>query len=375
MSTDRPPHDDKLLAELAAFDQLLRKPLEPEPPPVPPMQPASPVAPAPKPDARLRKPAEPMRSPLSPQPTLSPVSSLPIDEWLTEPEDLDLPSRKAEAARAAALFPAPRRSRAGVLSIAALTAGIVVGGPLGWWLAANFFVSKPPMESIELEPSEALSAATRPAPSREAPRRSASRVAPAAARPNVAAGNVAAPNVAAPNVAAGNVAAPNFAGPAATGSGDAISSIPSAPAPSIDLPPTVAAPSAALPAATPLPSAPLHVGLSTPPSSPLAVAASGAVTAVVAADEAAIERTLRQYKDAYERLDAKAASAVWPTVDQRALTRAFAGLASQSLDFRGCDVVVRAGASKATASCSGMAAYVRKVGDTRVRLEPRQWTF
>jgi hypothetical protein len=96
---------------------------------------------------------------------------------------------------------------------------------------------------------------------------------------------------------------------------------------------------------------------------------------VVAADQAAIERTLRQYKDAYERLDAKAASAVWPTVDQRALTRAFAGLASQSLDFRGCEVLVRAGASTATASCSGMAAYVRKVGDTRVRLEPRQWTF
>jgi hypothetical protein len=339
MSTDRPPHDDKLLAELAAFDQLLRKPLDPEPRPAP-VQP--------------------------PQP----VSALPVDEWLTEPEDLALPSRKAEAARAAALFPAPRRVRAGALSIAALTAGIVVGGPLGWWLAANLFVSRPPMDAIELEPTATVPAATRPAaPSREATRRSASRAA-AAASPNVAA-----PKAAAPNVAAPNVAAPNFAVPAANGSGDAISSIPTAPAPSIDLPPTVAGPSAALPAATPLPSAPLRVGLSTPPSSPLAVAASGAVAAVVAADEAAIERTLRQYKDAYERLDAKAASAVWPTVDQRALTRAFAGLASQSLDFSGCDVVVRAGASKATASCSGMAAYVRKVGDTRVRLEPRQWTF
>jgi hypothetical protein len=118
----------------------------------------------------------------------------------------------------------------------------------------------------------------------------------------------------------------------------------------------------------------LAVAPSMPPAAPPAVEAAGAIAAV-AADERAIETTLRQYKEAYERLDAKAAVAVWPTVDRHALTRAFAGLASQSLDFRGCEVLVRAGANKATASCSGMAAYVRKVGDTRVRLEPRQWTF
>jgi hypothetical protein len=140
-----------------------------------------------------------------------------------------------------------------------------------------------------------------------------------------------------------------------------------APAPSIELPSTDASPAAAL-----LPSAPVPFAPSMPLAAPPAVAAAGAL---VAADQAAIERALRQYKDAYEHLDAKAASAVWPTVDQRALSRAFAGLASQSLDFRGCEVVLRAGASKATASCSGTAEYVRKVGDARVRVEPRQWTF
>ena len=96
---------------------------------------------------------------------------------------------------------------------------------------------------------------------------------------------------------------------------------------------------------------------------------------MVAADEAAIETTLRRYEDAYERLDAKAAAAVWPTVDRRALTHAFAGLASQRLNFKGCEVAVRAGASIATASCRGTTEYVRKVGDARVRVEPRQWTF
>jgi hypothetical protein len=96
---------------------------------------------------------------------------------------------------------------------------------------------------------------------------------------------------------------------------------------------------------------------------------------VMAADEAAIAATLRRYEQAYERLDTRAAAAVWPRVDRRALSRAFAGLASQSLDMRGCEVSVRAGASTATASCRGSAEYVRKVGDARVHVEPRQWTF
>jgi hypothetical protein len=100
-----------------------------------------------------------------------------------------------------------------------------------------------------------------------------------------------------------------------------------------------------------------------------------AAMSVVAADQAAIEATLRRYEQAYERLDARAASAVWPKVDRRALSRAFAGLASQALDMRGCEVTVRAGARTATASCHGSAEYVRKVGDTRVHVEPRQWTF
>jgi hypothetical protein len=85
--------------------------------------------------------------------------------------------------------------------------------------------------------------------------------------------------------------------------------------------------------------------------------AAAAAMAAVAADEAAIEATLRRYEQAYERLDAKAAVAVWWTVDRSALSRAFAGLASQTLVFRGCEVVVRA--STATASCLGTAEYIQ----------------
>jgi hypothetical protein len=127
--------------------------------------------------------------------------------------------------------------------------------------------------------------------------------------------------------------------------------------------------------APPLPAAPLTVRPSMPPAAPPARAAAGVLAAAVAADEAAIETALRRYEDAYERLDAKAAVAVWPTVDQRALSRAFAGLASQDLVFRGCEVVVRAGAGTATASCRGTAEYVQKVGNARPHVEPREWLF
>ena len=365
-----------MLAELAAFDELLRKPLDPEPPPGPPVPPPAPqasasarrVPPMPQPAAEPpRKPAEPERPPLEP------VSSLQVDDWLTEPEDeeIDLRSREVDAlrARVAAEPPSARRSRASVLSIAALGAGIVAGGPLGWWLAVNLFVSTPPLENVEHEPAAAsVPAATPPGASRSATRRAPSK--PAAPGATAVTRKDAS--------ALSTVAAPMASSPPPAGAA-AIPSIPSTPivpAPSMDLPLTSVPPPAPL-TAKPLTAAPLPGATSSSavlPSAPTSLAAA-ATLAVVTADRAAIERTLRQYKDAYERLDARAAMAVWPTVDQRALSRAFAGLASQSLDFRGCEVAVRPGAITATASCNGTAEYVRKVGDTRLRVEPRQWTF
>jgi hypothetical protein len=391
MSKDRPLHDDKFLAELAAFDELLRKPLEPERPPKPPAQAPAPAEPLHKPSEaarppmssappsaeRLRKRAEAVRPRKSPVPPRAERLRKPAEParppapppgfGLTEREELVPSSRDIDALSVATTLPPQRRFRVSWLSVAALTAGILGGGPLGWWLAVNLFVSTPPAEPVDPTPSITAPATTRPPAPRSAPRRAASNAAPrAAAMPNAAARNTGAPNVAASSTAPGTaarmdagevgfLATPMMSAPSPAAGGAGIPSTTIAPAPSIDFPL----------AATPSPIAPLL---------PPAVAGAGALTAVVA-DEAAIERALRQYKDAYEHLDAKAASAVWPTVDQRALSRAFAGLASQSLDFRGCEVVVRAGASKATASCSGTAEYVRKVGDARVRVEPRQWTF
>ncbi len=91
------------------------------------------------------------------------------------------------------------------------------------------------------------------------------------------------------------------------------------------------------------------------------------------ADDALVRRTLLEYKNAYDALDAHSAQEVWPVVNARALARAFDGLESQRLIFDACDVQVSGDA--ATAKCRGSARYVAKVGSRDPRTEPRVWNF
>jgi hypothetical protein len=90
-------------------------------------------------------------------------------------------------------------------------------------------------------------------------------------------------------------------------------------------------------------------------------------------DRSGIERTLERYQRAYRELDAPAAAAVWPTVDARALRRAFASVQEQNLVFRRCDIATTPDA--ATAHCVGELSYVRRVGDTTRRAEHHTWTI
>jgi hypothetical protein len=90
-------------------------------------------------------------------------------------------------------------------------------------------------------------------------------------------------------------------------------------------------------------------------------------------EEEEIGRTLQLYADAYERLDASAAQKVWPSVDERALARAFAGLQSQGISFERCETEVNG--SEARAVCRGRAQYVPKVGRREPLTASRQWTF
>jgi hypothetical protein len=107
-----------------------------------------------------------------------------------------------------------------------------------------------------------------------------------------------------------------------------------------------------------------------PPSAP---PADASVSPTPPSDAAQIQRALGEYRQAYDRLDARGARAVWPGVNEQALARAFADLESQGLVFDRCDVNV--GDDSATAVCNGSARYVTKVGTREPQVEPRRWTF
>ena len=98
--------------------------------------------------------------------------------------------------------------------------------------------------------------------------------------------------------------------------------------------------------------------------------------AALASDPAAshgIGEVLKHLQTAYERRDATLAKAVWPTVNERALARAFDGLRSQSVTFDRCRLNVSGVAGEV--ACRGVTTYVPRVGSQYQRTESRQWTF
>ena len=92
-----------------------------------------------------------------------------------------------------------------------------------------------------------------------------------------------------------------------------------------------------------------------------------------AGDDAHIRSVLTRWRTAYSALDASAAREVWPSVDARALERAFQTLKSQELRFDRCDLTVDGG--RARAACVGEAVYVPRIGRQSPRATPRVWTF
>ena len=82
---------------------------------------------------------------------------------------------------------------------------------------------------------------------------------------------------------------------------------------------------------------------------------------------------LRNYQSAFEQFDPDAVKAVWPSVDAKALGRAFDGLSSQSIVFDRCDVNVTG--PSARAACFGGVEYVKRVGGGGTQSARRQWIF
>jgi hypothetical protein len=89
-------------------------------------------------------------------------------------------------------------------------------------------------------------------------------------------------------------------------------------------------------------------------------------------EHVAVRATLARYAAAFSDLDTAAARAVWPGVEQRALARAFDGLASQRVTLGTCEVGVNGQASRAI--CTGSATWTPKVGGGR-QTKARVWTF
>ena len=109
----------------------------------------------------------------------------------------------------------------------------------------------------------------------------------------------------------------------------------------------------------------------------LPASATNALTALPATsttnDERLVRGVLQRYREAYADLDARAARAVWPRVDEAALARAFDGLRSQQITFNDCNLELDGEA--ASAKCRGSMRYVPKIGSADPRIEPRVWNF
>ena len=129
--------------------------------------------------------------------------------------------------------------------------------------------------------------------------------------------------------------------------------------------------------ASPPPPASLRVEASpvveVPATLPRAEASAAPVLPRVPPPEAAIQTVLSRYRSAYRELDAGAARAIWPSVDTKALGKAFERLERQDLTFDSCQIAIID--VRAVASCHGVASYVPRVGKKGVRDDPRRWEF
>jgi hypothetical protein len=94
---------------------------------------------------------------------------------------------------------------------------------------------------------------------------------------------------------------------------------------------------------------------------------------VLEKESVVLAQVLGRYEQAYDGLDARGAAAVWPSVDSRALARAFARLRLQDLDFGNCTFAVSA--TDATAQCVGTLRYAQRIGDTTPKVEQHVWTI
>lgn len=151
----------------------------------------------------------------------------------------------------------------------------------------------------------------------------------------------------------------------------AVGSVPAGPSPP---PPTALEAAARQPEAAPpaamerivsdLPVAPAAV----PPPAP----ATDAPASPAISDEPKVRAVLARFESAYSSLNAPAAQAVWPTVDVRALGRAFDSLQAQQISLGDCAIALNG--QRARADCRGTMSWTPKIGGGN-RSQARRWQF
>jgi hypothetical protein len=108
------------------------------------------------------------------------------------------------------------------------------------------------------------------------------------------------------------------------------------------------------------------------PAAPSEAAPAGTSGSSVPDERERIRAVLSQYELAYSDLNVDAAARVYPTLDKKALGRAFAALDSQQIRLNECNIQM--GGPTAHAVCMGTVLWSPKVGGG-LREQPRQWQF
>jgi hypothetical protein len=145
-----------------------------------------------------------------------------------------------------------------------------------------------------------------------------------------------------------------------------------APPPAVELPSVLPSPGPS-PGPSPSPSAAASSPAETVGSAPTDLPASTVAQYSREAEARAIENVLGRYRIAFNELDAGAASAVWPAVNEKTLAKAFERLESHDVSFESCQIEIFS--VLAEAACSGRARYVPKVGNRTPKDEARRWRF